>query len=134
MGAPAIKAISENQVLRKELQLEVDTFHLYLDYPDPFLPTPDSSGMDTITKKNDPPGPAVFADPPRPVKETLSSILRFNGTILNPQKRSKVAFITFREKEYLVREGDKIENIRIKKIDKNRIAISYKGEILVIKK
>jgi len=71
---------------------------------------------------------------PAPAMESVTSILQLSGIIANPQKRSRVAIITLRGKEYLVREKEKIEGITIKKIERDRIRILYKGELVTIGK
>ena len=110
-----------------------DTFHLYADYPDPFLPESDSIVTDTAIRKTVGTSTAAItpAIPSLP-HEVLSTIVRYQGTITNPKNKSRIAIVTIRGKEYLARENDKIEDIRIKKIEKNRISVVYKGEVSFI--
>ncbi|HXB10120.1 MAG TPA: hypothetical protein VNW04_23515 [Puia sp.] len=123
-----------------ELKISSDTFALNADYPDPFLPDADSAATDTVTdRKVAPPLSAGNANaaggashPPTP--ESVAGIIQLGGIIANPQKRSRIAIITLRGKEHLVREKERIEDIYIKSIGRDKIRILYKGEIFTIGK
>jgi hypothetical protein len=119
----------------KEYKQDEDTFHLYADYPDPFLGDADSSRADTMARKSGVPVVAGPLSPPvQPPGELLAGLLQYNGTISNPQRRARVAIITFQGKEYLVREKDKVGDVRVLKIERDRIVVLYKGEVFTIAK
>jgi hypothetical protein len=113
-----------------------DTFSLVLNYPDPFLPTLDSVIEDTVVKAINPVGPntnTVNVDPP-PTKEMVTGIVQYTGIISNPQKKSKIAIINIQGKEFLMKENESNEEIRLMKIEKTLIRILYKGKVFEIGK
>jgi hypothetical protein len=121
-------AVSQNQLV-----MVSDTFTLNADYPDPFLEEADTTAGDTIL--NGKPAQARSAgDQLLPPMESPTSIIQLTGIIGNPQKKSRVAIIDLRGKEYLVREKEKIEGFYVEKITKNSIHILYKGEPYTIVK
>jgi len=127
-------------VSRNELKLNSDTFALNADYPDPFLPDADSAAADTIsTRKISPALSAANAGAAGsashvPTSESVAGIIQLGGIIMNPQRRSRIAIITLRGKEHLVREKEKVEDVYIKSISKDKIRILYKGELFTIVK
>ncbi|HVV02638.1 MAG TPA: hypothetical protein VHC96_00385 [Puia sp.] len=122
-----------------------DSFVLYADYPDPFIPEKDS--LDEIDlKKNvtaapgSPGGisgavpsnggqPGAMTGGPKPptALETLKSILQYEGMVGNASKKLKIAIVTLHGQEQLVREKEKVDEIIIKKIERDRIGVVYKG-------
>jgi hypothetical protein len=121
-------------VVKNDWRPSIDTFSLYADYPDPFLAAGDTAATDISTKPTLPPQPAPLAANQVQPKEPIGSIIQFNGIITNPQKRSLVGLVTIRGKEFLVKEKDKIGDIRIKKLGKNQVVILYKGDLYTIDK
>lgn len=119
---------------RNHLKMASDTFTLYADYPDPFLPEADTASGDTIVARKPTPPLSAGNASPASAEEFPGRIIQLTGIIGNPQKKSRVAIIILRGKEYLVREKEKIENIYIKRIEKDRIRILYKGEPFTIEK
>lgn len=116
--------------------LSDDTFHLFADYPDPFLGE-DTMRADTAAAATAKPMAApVTAGPVAPVitREMVAGIVQYKGVISNPQKRTRVAILMLHGKEYLARENDKIEDIRILAIGKTRISIRYKEQVFTLDK
>jgi hypothetical protein len=129
-GAPGVASV-------KEYKLDEDTFQLYADYPDPFLGDADSDSAkaDTMMRKAGVPVvPGPPSPPVQPRGELLADLLQYNGTISNPKRKARVAIITFQGKEYLVREKDKLGDVRVLKIERDRIVVLYKGEVFTIAK
>jgi hypothetical protein len=109
-----------------------DSFNLIADYPDPFLPVEDSAGARTgvtsaVTTQ-------VVAPPPAPLNNTRppdpdaykEGMIQYLGMISNPEKKIKVATVNIKGTEYLVKEGDKVMGIIIKKIEGERIIIVHR--------
>src|SRR5438128_2001268 len=88
-----------------------DSFVLYADYPDPFIPEKDSVEVMDL-KKNiavspAPPGVAAPAGPKPPTTlETLKSMFQYVGMIGNPGKKMKIAIVILHGREQLVREKE----------------------------
>ena len=119
--------------MSKEYKVNTDTFNLYADYPDPFLPDDSTAaGQTTVKTANSPAAAGPVAPESHPTDQIVAGMIQYNGMISNPKKKSRVAIITLHGKEYMVREHDKVEDVKILKIEKNRIEIVYKGEPFVI--
>ncbi len=135
LSGPAEPTTSERLIPKNEIKRNTDSFNLYVDYPDPFLGSSDSTVIDTIAKKT----PSVALDasttPVKPLtSEMIAAMIQYNGMISNPKKMSRVAIVTVRGREYLVREKEKAEDFQIRKIEKDRLSIGYKGESFTIHK
>ena len=120
----------------KEVYVEspADTFSLYADYPDPFIPEIDSVSSADLQKKS---GPIDFKNNvTQPVDNTALTIaaIKYNGVINNTEKKVTVGIITINGKESLVKEKDKVNDITIMKIQKDNMRISYKGKSFFIKR
>jgi type II secretory pathway component PulC len=59
--------------------------------------------------------------------EMVAELMQFKGVVSNPGTRNKVAIISVRGKDYFVHANEKIEEVRILRIEKTGIKISYKG-------
>src|ERR1035438_2882505 len=130
-NAPQTQDISSP---KKDYKMVADTFSLSLNYPDPFIPEPDSLNTDSASKK-----PITISQNGNTglnqqilTKEMVSGIIQYIGIISNPKKKSKIAIINIQGKEFLMKEKDKNEGVLIKKIEKNKIRITYKGNIYEI--
>jgi hypothetical protein len=135
LGSGPSREILPAPMASAPLQAAPDSFSLYADYPDPFLPESDSASADSLPKTGHGGLPAALtsADSP-PTQETVNGIIQFNGIIANPAKKSKVAIVTIRGKEWMVKENEKIGDIRIRKIGKDQVFILYKGDLFAIGK
>jgi hypothetical protein len=129
--APANVRIS---MPKPEMRLTIDTFYLNADYTDPFLPEEDSVNIDSGSKRSNITPVSIGVSKEHLTQETVAAVIQFNGVIANPSKKKRVAIVTTQGKEFLVNEGDKIDNIRIFKIGKNSIYLFYKGEGFTIRK
>jgi hypothetical protein len=117
-----------------------ESFVLFADYPDPFIPEPDS--LDEIEgKKNGfaAAGPAganaLVVSAPKPAPPpTLQSFLQYVGMVGNPEKKLKIGIINLHGKELLVKEKERHEEVLIKKIDKEKIGVIYKGRYVEVEK
>lgn len=135
LKGPQEAVISERFAPKKQYRRIEDSFNLYVDYPDPFLGSSDSVLVDTITKKSSSLPLDASTRPVTPnTADVIATIVQYNGIISNPKSRSKVAIVTIHGKEYLVREKDKVNEIRFLKIEKGKLSIIYKGEIFTINK
>ncbi|HEY4205250.1 MAG TPA: hypothetical protein VGM31_00495 [Puia sp.] len=115
--------------LASELRPASDTFRLNADYPDPFLPQPDSLEKDTVLRPSQLPMPVSQPSISNvPLEEPVGNIVQFNGVMGGPRNKRRVAIVTVHGKELMVREGEKIEGINIRRIRKNGIDILYKGK------
>jgi hypothetical protein len=100
-----------------------DSFTLMLDYSDPFLPgDEDASVADSAVLTL----PVKDPLPAKPVYD-LSKIQYF-GMITNPEQKKKVAILSISGKEYMVKEKDRIDEILIKKITKDKLIVFVDGE------
>lgn len=133
LGGSDVPVAVAGESAREVQPANEDTFHLYADYPDPFLPEADSGRVDSISKMAGAPNPLAVAPPAAPITAAMvAGIVQFDGMIGNPKKKKWVAIITVHGKEYLVRENDRVEDIRIHRIGKTRIWVFYKGELFLV--
>jgi hypothetical protein len=119
-----------------------NTYVLFADYPDPFIPEEDS--LDEIDIKKTGAGMgnagpmaggvmnAPKPEPPPP--PTVQSFVQYIGMIANPEKKLKVAIISVHGKELLIREKEKKEDVLVRKIEMGKIGIVYKGKYVEIEK
>jgi hypothetical protein len=133
LKAPKAPEAVRSAPVKNVRKLTEDTFTLYADYPDPFLSEVDSGADKTAIKKDPVAVPAASSPPPNFVTpEMVETIIQYKGLISNPKKKSRVAIVTIHGKEYLVREKDRLEGIRILKIGKTGITVLYKGGVFEI--
>ncbi|HEY1872064.1 MAG TPA: hypothetical protein VGG71_13465 [Chitinophagaceae bacterium] len=102
------------------LQIPADTFSLILDYPDPFVPDTTENIISTSSSAS-----KILIPPTKPD----ISFIRYTGLISGPKKKSKIAILNIHGKEYLMKEGDKVEDIHLIKIEKNEIKFKWNGAI-----
>ena len=146
LGGPKGVAVRNAAVADPEMSIEVDSFSLYADYPDPFIPE-----EDTVSKGGSPgvgaagaigaPGAGSTGGVPRgsPVvpavtKETVAGIVQYKGYFGDPRKRNVVAIVVIHGKGVVVREKDKVEGITIRKIGKSVLQVVYKGQVWTVDK
>ncbi len=110
-----------------------EAFVLNADYPDPFLPDADTATVEPVVKTPavaapaSTPPPAGTPSPAAVPRESITDIVQFNGIIANPQKKSRVALLTIRGKEYVVREKERVSDMLIRKIAADKVTLIYKG-------
>ena len=121
---------------KNEIGIILDSFTLYADYPDPFIPEKETVDSAIYSKVNIPPKPTNFpnSETPKINQEIVAGIIQFNGIVINPQNKSKIAIVSVHGKELIVREKEKVEDIVIRKIDRDRLKIMYKGRAFTIAK
>jgi len=107
-----------NQI-KNESPLKEDTFSLLINYPDPFIPDTsqlyDEPKYTTKTERSD-------------TLKISINFIQFVGIIRNPTKKINLAIVSIYGKEYLVKEGKKLEGITFNKIEKNKINLVYKSQ------
>lgn len=117
------------KAVKFDYNMPKDSFVLIANYPDPFLP-----GEDTISPGNDRSRPIAGDQvvnkeiiPPKPTFD-LNKIQYF-GMIVNPEKKKRIAMISIAGKEYLAKEKEKIDQVLISKITKEKITILINGKV-----
>jgi len=120
------------------VQIAADSFVLYADYPDPFLPEPDS--VDDIELKKTNAGaypavpPPVIAAPAIATPPALKSFIQYVGIIANPEKKLQIVILSINGKEVLLRQKERKEGVLVKKISRDKVSIEYKGRQADIEK
>lgn len=102
-----------------------DSFVLFADYPDPFLPDPDS--ITDIAAKSTSPYPSPAGTPALPPPPPLKSMIQYIGLIANPQKKVKIAILNINGKEVLLREKGKKDGLLLIKIERDKVIVDYNG-------
>lgn len=109
---------------------EPDTFFLFADYPDPFLPDEENSDTGNISE----PKPITNTDPglnqpplqPVPSDGFDPSTIKYSGMIANPEMKIRMAIIKINEREAVLKEKDKTADFILQKILKDKIVIIHK--------
>ena len=107
-------------------EIKRDTFSIVANYRDPFLGTATSSNRSngSLTKKtsNKPKiKTEVKAEKPWP-------IITYKGMIKNNNSEKRVGIIKIDGKEYLVKEGDLLKDLKIIEISKQLIKVNFQKE------
>lgn len=112
----------------------VDTFSLNLNYTDPFLgKSPYSGGDHDISSKpksrtstSSPKGIVKQVQPF--VKDVIDwSFLKFNGTIKNPNTNKMISMVHINNHQYMLGEGSTIEGVKVLKVYKDSLKVTYKN-------
>jgi hypothetical protein len=128
LGAATVPASVERAPVAAVPVAAADSSQLYADYPDPFLGDNDSTSADSVAAKTALSAPAAGAGPvPAVTTESLAGWLQFKGIVSNPRNRRRVAIISIRGKDYLVKVNDQIEGVRIERIEKSGLLVAYQG-------
>jgi hypothetical protein len=109
-----------------------DSFSLLANYPDPFIPETDSLNEDSLYKTNFTKNSATRID--SIFRKPDYSFIKYVGIIANKEKKLKIAIINFRGNDMLMKEKDKIEDFRLKKIDNEKLTFIHKGILISIEK
>lgn len=103
----------------------IDTFNIIANYPDPFLRstvTPErKSAPPKIQKENKVISPVVWPD------------IAFRGIIKNPQAKKQTALIVINGKDYLMKAGEKNENIVLTKVFKDSVEVTFEKYKKILK-
>jgi hypothetical protein len=135
------KAITNNPMPKVDYSIKNDSF--IINYPDPFIPEIDTlqQKMDSLNKQLKATVPVTITPPPPPFQNITSippskpdvSFIQYLGRVTNTEvKNKKAGFINLRGKDVMIKEGQKIEDIIIKKIEKNKLTIFYQKQQLSI--
>jgi hypothetical protein len=117
------------------LEKEPEKFTLIADYPDPFIPG--GEGEDTAALVSTVPGAGGGAPVPvytPPVEVYKEGTIKYLGMIANPAKKMKVAVIQVNGKEMTVKEKDRIEEFVVRKIERERLVVVWKGKEVVVRR
>jgi hypothetical protein len=119
-----------NYNLKQERSAELidstETFLLIADYRDPFLGSKIRKPALTRIKK----AAVVVVE-----KEKMDgSLVSYLGLISNSNNKKTVGVIRFKGKEYLVSDGDAVEDLVVVKNYKDSVKVKFKGSISYIKR
>ncbi|MES2457418.1 MAG: hypothetical protein V4594_17815 [Bacteroidota bacterium] len=113
-------------------KLYPDTFHLILDYPDPFsgapVKLPDTSVSGKVVIK-----PAQQPQQVVPVPQNPVQLLKYLGFVSDGKGNQRVAIVSFQGTERLLKEGDTLKRIKVINIKKDALVLSYQGKTTSIK-
>ncbi|NQX52071.1 hypothetical protein HQN86_00445 [Pedobacter panaciterrae] len=110
-------------------KLYPDTFKLLPEYPDPFTgersKLPDTIKRLTARQRID----AIPVTPfPDPVKE-----MKYLGFVADSRGAHRVAIISCQGQDRMLKEGDTINKVKVKKIGKDAVMVSYMGKNRLLK-
>lgn len=113
-----------------------DTSKLSLNYNDPFL----KGISDTVTEKAIKPAVEISTNPIiKPVQPVIQkpvvnwSAIKYNGFIVNPERKSIVCILSVNGKEYMLSEGEGADGVKLLKSGKDSIKVLYQQNTRFIK-
>jgi hypothetical protein len=106
-----------------------DTFSLLANYRDPFLGNSSHHGIQPDKPTVKPKDVLKVVAPPLPPKALVDwSVITYLGLINNPKTNKSIALINLKGREYMVAEGESIEEIKIIKNLKDSLLVTYQAE------
>jgi len=106
-----------------------DTFKLLLNYPDPFTGQIQKVA-DTAIKLTKQPRKEIIV----PVVLNPFAEVKYLGFVSNGSGQRRVAILSYKGEEKLLKEGEMLHNIKVLKIENNTVKVSNKGTIKLLKK
>jgi hypothetical protein len=127
--------VSPRSVIRNEKQNSFarDTFDLLLSYRDPFLSNTARTGNGFASFYSGQANGNVKAVKKKvkvkePVVEIDWSFISYLGLVNNKVQKKNIGLMVVNGKEYMINEGDRIEEITVLKKAKDSIQVSYKEQ------
>lgn len=111
-----------DSVFKKVEQQQSDTLKLKLDYRDPFL------GKNDILKTNIYPQGSVTRTSLISSRDVTVPVSVYYGLVINPKNKKKTGLLMVNQKNYLVREGESVENEKVLKLYQDSV-ILMKGKL-----
>ena len=106
--------------------VQTDSFALIADYPDPFIPDDSEPALVQVqTDEKVVPGGGT-------APSFDKTMIQYHGMIANPDTKLKLATITIKGKDHLVREKEKVDEITIRKIERERLVLIYRGKTITV--
>ena len=105
---------------------------LLLNYRDPFLGT---AYRAIVVKSGTSFNRGIRQKKPKPAPVVIDwNFAQLVGIINSQNNKNKVVILKHREKEYLLKEGESIEEVQLQKIYKDSIKVTYMGQTHFYKK
>lgn len=101
-----------------------DTFSLYANYPDPFIPDTNTTITTTMGTSAVTPSQSAASQLPAATKVDISFI-QYHGMITNPSKKIKMALLSIHGKETMLREKESGMGVTIKKMSGSKLVLIY---------
>jgi len=120
-------------------QIKSDSFTLLANYRDPFLKRRYYSTTSTKNRSSTTNGSKSITNLKKTSKvekkETMNwNFISYHGKIKNQQTTKNVGMLTIKGKDYLINEGETIEEVRLVKLLEDSIKVSYRENYAYIKK
>ena len=115
------------QVIDTEKNIEgtIDTFSINADYTDPFL-------HQVVSIEKRPASPKVQKEN-KPIIPVAWPDIIFRGIIKNPQAKRQTALIVINGKDYLMKAGEKNENIMLARVFKDSVEVVFGKDKKILK-
>jgi hypothetical protein len=106
-----------------------DTFKLLLNYPDPFTGQVQKLADTAIKQRKQAIKEVLIAAIPSILNE-----VRYLGFVANGSGKRRVAILSYKGQERILKEGDMLLNIKVLKVENNTVKLSSNGTIKLLKK
>lgn len=128
-----ISTQGKNIKIRESLPKQFpDTFRLQLNYPDPFTgeqtKVRDTTQIKSTINRNQGGTALPVAIPVNPLDQ-----LKYLGYVADGKGGRRVGIISMGGQERMLKEGDTIQKIKIIKVGKDAVTVSYAGRIKTLK-
>jgi hypothetical protein len=106
----------------------IDSFSINADYRDPFL-----GKMITREESEKPKAPVVKKEVPKP-EPIVWPVIVYKGMIKNQKSNKQLCLVSIGGQDNIVKEGDLIGEIELKRLTKDSVALAFKKETKYFKK
>lgn len=131
-------ASTKSKPVKEKEPMAIDNYELSLNYRDPFLGKQAAShvGSSSSSAYTGTPRPVVarprvvtptVVAPPRPVETIDWSVIRFNGIMKNPTTNKMISIVMVNNQQYMLGEGGVGGGVKVLKVYKDSLRISYKN-------
>lgn len=133
LPAPAMAAVHSSGIAAPAAG-----YTLIADYPDPFIPGADSTktpaGVGPDVAQTVAPASGFTAPPPPDPDAYREGMVQYLGMMANPEKKLKIASLTIKGTDHLVREGETVMGFKVKKIEPGKVMLIYRGKGIEVSK
>lgn len=129
-SSPKVKYSNEyknNNALANDIEINED---LILNYPDPFLKSSKYKKIDDDKEMSK----AVLYQTMNEKKVKDYPGIIYWGMVKNNEVKERTISIRIEKKDYLMKSGERIEGVVLKKMSQDSIIVSYDNQLLVVRK
>lgn len=129
-------AAAKSKPSKEKEPMAIDNYELSLNYRDPFLGKQGASTVVSSAAYSGTPRPVVVrprvaapavVSPPKPQEAIDWSVIRFHGIMKNPTTNKMISIVMVNNQQYMLGEGGVGGGVKVLKVYKDSLRISYKN-------